>query len=122
MEAFIHIIHGTEADTNYTSRQGRLTCKFNDLIEVFGQPLKDGFDTYKCDAQWDLDLRRIGFPARSTVAAIYNYKNGQAYCRSDAPPVRDITDWSVGGHSHEAVQLIETLLKQNDIEHTIQFD
>ena len=60
-------------------------------------------DDYKTDAEWTVRIN-------VTVAAIYNWKNGPAYCGADGIPVEQITQWNIGGRSYAAVELVERLL------------
>ena len=92
----------TDIDINSTSLQGQITANYADLVTAFGTPLAG--DAYKTDAEWHLRSDT------GTIASVYNWKNGPAYCGSDGTPVAQITRWNIGGRSHEAVELVERLL------------
>jgi len=67
-------------------------------VDVFGEPMKDGFDNYKSDAQWLVKFDD------GTVATIYNWKNGINYCGSEhGIPTQSITNWNIGGHDTAVV-------------------
>jgi hypothetical protein len=84
-------------NTNLTHLQGAITCTFAQLVATFGNPMKDGFDDYKSDAEWEVQFED------GTVATIYNYKNGKNYCGDQGQEVWEITQWNIGGHVPDAV-------------------
>lgn len=85
-----------------THLQGRVTCGYDRLVELFGDPgIGDG---YKTDAEWIIRFDD------GTVATIYNWKNGRSYLGESAPPVTEIRSWNVGGHSCRAYLLVGSLL------------
>lgn len=88
-----------------TFGQGQITATYTQLVSTFGEPLKDGFDDYKSDAEWLVQYED------GTVATIYNWKNGINYCGSEeGTPTQDITDWHIGGKSEKAyLHTIHTL-------------
>ena len=88
-------------NTNGTCLQGQIAANYDDLVRAFGAPLAG--DDYKTDVEWAVQVN-------GTVATVYNWKNGPAYCGPDATPVEQITRWNVGGRSHAAVELVERLL------------
>ena len=92
----------TDTDIDGTCLQGQIIANYDDLVTAFGPPLAG--DDYKTDAEW---VARIN----DTVATIYNWKNGPAYCGADGIPVEQITEWNIGGRSHAAVRLVERLLE-----------
>ena len=91
----------TTIDTQGTYLQGYLTANYDDLVRAFGAPLAG--DDYKTDAEWAVQVN-------GTVATVYNWKNGPAYCGADGTPVEQITRWNIGGRSHAAVELVERRL------------
>ena len=96
-------------NTNMTHLQGCITATYAQLVSTFGEPLKEGFDDYKCDAEWVVQFED------GTVATIYNWKNGINYCGSeDGIPTEQITDWRIGGHSNLAVEVdyVQQALKE----------
>lgn len=87
---------------NGTYRQATISIPYRILVDVFGEPLCG--DGGKTDAEWIIEF------ADGTVATIYNYKNGIAYCGDSGIPTEQITDWSIGGHCSSVVNLIESAL------------
>lgn len=95
-------------DTNHTSYKGEIDISYCELCELFGPPLKEGFDDCKSDAEW-----RIKFE-NGTIATIYNWKNGRNYCGPlNGLDVEEITEWNVGGHSIDAIQLVRQVIRQD---------
>jgi len=92
----------TDTDIDGTCLQSYLTANYADLVTAFGPPM-DG-DDYKTDAEWVVRIN-------DTVATIYNWKNGPAYCGAEGIPTEQITRWNIGGRSHAAVELVERLLE-----------
>jgi hypothetical protein len=80
-----------------TSKQGTIEATCDQLVTAFGEPTE--YKTGKVDFEW-----RIRFPS-GTIATIYNYKTGPAYGVSMDP--KQITHWSVGGHSADAVKAVQ---------------
>lgn len=85
-----------------TCRQATLNIPYRILVDVFGEPLCG--DGGKTDAEWIIEF------ADGTIATIYNYKNGIAYCGDSGIPTEQITDWSIGGHCSSVVNLVESAL------------
>jgi hypothetical protein len=97
MKYITHNDAGSNINTNRTHLQGAIVCTFADLTNTFGNPLKDGFDDYKSDAEWQIQFED------GSVATIYNYKNGKNYCGADGLEVWEITQWNIGGHEMDCV-------------------
>lgn len=87
---------------NGTYRQATFNIPYRILVDVFGEPLCG--DGGKTDAEWIIEF------ADGTIATIYNYKNGIAYCGDSGIPTEQITDWSIGGHCSSVVNLIESAM------------
>jgi hypothetical protein len=93
--------------TNMTCLRGHITTSYANLVDVFGEPMKDGFDDYKSDAEWIVQFED------GLVATIYNYKNGINYCGSEqGTPTHMIKDWNIGGHDVAVVTYIKDALKE----------
>ena len=88
-----------------THGQGQVTYKYSTLVAMFGEPLKEGYDDYKSDAEWHI------FFDDCTRATIYNYKNGQNYCGEDGTPTEEIDCWNVGGVNGDAVKRIREVFE-----------
>jgi hypothetical protein len=92
---------------NGTSLVGTLNVNYDDLVELFGEPMA-GYD-YKTDAEWALELCFHG--GESHVVTIYNWKNGKNYLGKDGLDVDKITRWNVGGHSVKSHQLLSNAIR-----------
>ena len=93
------------AEANGTHLQGNVGATYQELVEVFGEPIRYDSDgtthmNNKTDAEW-----RISFED-GTVATIYNYKNGLNYLGAEGKRVSEISMWNVGGHNERAVTLV----------------
>jgi hypothetical protein len=103
----LYATHNTiDININGTHLQGYLDCDFQTLTEVFGQPLRRGYDDYKVDAQWDIKF------ADNSVASIYNWKNGYNYLGTAGKHVTQITQWNIGGFDKHAVDRINAAIKE----------
>lgn len=90
-----------------TCLRGHITTSYANLVDVFGEPMKDGFDDYKSDAEWVVQFED------GLVATIYNYKNGINYCGSEhGTPTHRIHDWNIGGYDTAVVTYIIDALKE----------
>jgi len=104
---------GRRINIGGTCRQGHITCTYDKLVQLFGEPC-DG-DAYKVDAEWN-----IRFPSPEwevsdqaddgIVCTIYNWKNGKNYCGETGEDVVNITEWNVGGHSKQALWMLMEVL------------
>ena len=83
-------------------KQGDLTATYSDIVNVLGEPHQS--DGYKSDAGWDV-LCDDG-----TFATIYNWKNGKNYNGEFGQDVENITEWSIGGTSLDAVSVIYKII------------
>ena len=88
-------------DVNGTCLQGYINCTYDDITEVFGYPLEEGFDDYKSDAEWLIVFED------GTRATIYNYKNGKNYLGADGLHLCDMEQWNVGGYNGKALELVQ---------------
>lgn len=90
----------THININRTHGVGNITCTYQQLVHTFGEPMTEGFDDYKSDAEWQIKFDH------GAVATVYNYKTGRNYLGPDAPAREDLTRWSVGGFDAEATRLV----------------
>jgi hypothetical protein len=103
----LHATHNTiDIDISGTHLQGYIDCDFETLTQVFGQPLRRGYDDYKTDAQWDIRF------ADNTVASIYNWKNGYNYLGTAGKPVHQIKQWNIGGFDKHAIDRVTSAIKE----------
>lgn len=86
-----------------SSLLGVIEATYERLVEMFGEPFKG--DGEKTDAEWQILLDN-GHPV-----AIYNYKDGFAYNGASGKLIKDITDWHVGGHYEDDLQVVEELVE-----------
>lgn len=93
-------------NSNMTSLQGRITATYAQLVSTFGEPLKEGFDDYKSDAEWLVQFED------GIVATIYNWKDGKNYCGHEGTSTEFITDWHVGGTSSLSLSDVKQALKE----------
>lgn len=94
--------------SNGTHLQGCISATYAQLVSKFGEPLKEGFDDYKSDAEWLVQF------SDGTVATIYNWKNGINYCGSEhGIPTQYIRDWHVGGHCELACDYVKLVLRED---------
>jgi hypothetical protein len=92
-------------EANGTHLQGNVGATYQELVEVFGEPIRHESDgtthmSNKVDAEW-----RISFED-GTVATIYNYKNGLNYLGAEGKRVSEISMWNVCGYDERAVTLV----------------
>ena len=83
-------------DVNGTYLQGHITCSYNTLCEVFGDPT--GGDGYKTRAEWE------GKTSDGTVFTIYDWKESQ--------PIDDVTQWHIGGRDDDAVRVVSEIVNE----------
>jgi hypothetical protein len=83
-------------DINGTYLQGHITCSYNTLCEVFGDPT--GGDGYKTRAEWE------GKTSDGTVFTIYDWKESQ--------PIDDVTQWHIGGRDDDAVRVVSEIVNE----------
>lgn len=87
-----------------TCLQGRITTTYQKLVHRFGEPTCEG-DAYKVQAEWCLRFED------GTVATIYDWKEGDAYCGpGQGRPAQAVTDWHIGGHNDNAVRRVREFL------------
>lgn len=92
---------------NGTHGLGHIHATYAQLVGTFGEPLKEGFDDYKSDAEWIVQFED------GLVATIYNWKNGFNYCGSeDGTPTAQIKDWNIGGNDAVVIAYIKDALKE----------
>lgn len=95
-------------DANGTHLQGHITCSYDVLHEVFGEPMEG--DGYKTQAEW------VG-KSGNTVFTIYDWKEDQgAY---------DVTNWHIGGYDQKSVEVVHNIVKEllgDTAEYAVRFD
>lgn len=93
-----------QIDVNRTSLKAYLHCDYEQIVELFGEPLCWTED--KVDWEWLIDL------GNGHVATIYNWKNGPGY-GVDAKPW-DITRWHIGARSGAAAFAVQAIVEGSD--------
>lgn len=104
----IESIEGPDSRSNGTSLRGYINGTYDELVEVFGEPIA-ATDDYKSDAEWLLILND------DVVVTIYNYKSGKNYLGANGLNVEDIDRWHVGGKSSEGLLLLDEYFEDNSI-------
>jgi len=107
---------GNRINISGTCLQGYIACKYQKLVQLFGEPTKG--DEYKIDAEWIIRFPcppdEVSDQADSgIVCTIYNWKNGKNYCGETGEEVANIVEWHVGAHSKKAVWLLMDVLAAN---------
>ncbi len=95
-------------NVNGTSLQGYITCSYDTLVEVFGEPMEG--DGYKTQAEW---TGKSG----DTVFTIYDWKEDQ--------DIYDVTDWHIGGHGLSAVEVVHNIVNDRlggKAKYAVRFD
>lgn len=92
------MLSGDWVNTNMTCFQGKITCSYMDLLEIFGlptfdEPSADGKTDVEWHVKWDDD----------TVATIYNWKDydGGITAKSSVEYT-----WHIGGFNINAVEKV----------------
>ena len=96
-------------NVNGTSLQGYITCSYDTLVEVFGEPNGSG-DGYKVQAEW---MGKSG----DTVFTIYDWKENQ--------DIYDVTEWHIGGMSKDSVEVVHWIVYQklgDTAKYAVRFD
>lgn len=97
----------TRADTHKmvgSSKQGKMYITFDEIVDMFGPPHylyenEEGEVPHKVRCEWDIE---VDTPTGPVVFSIYDW------CEYETP-VKDVTRWSIGGHSVKAVQVFMEL-------------
>ncbi len=83
---------------------GEIEADYKTLKKIFGQPTEG--DKFKMDAHWEIQFDN------GMVATIYNWKDGISYNgRTNGVPKTKITEWHVGGHDDEVLELVKKALE-----------
>jgi len=92
----------TNVNASGTWLQGTLVADYAKLVRAFGAPERGDYD--KSDANWCLRFDD------GTLATIYNWKDGRAYCGENGTPTDQITEWHIGGDKERAVDYVNAIL------------
>lgn len=84
---------------NGTGLVGYIRGRYQDLVELFGEP-GPPLDDWKVDATWVFEDEQ-GRPV-----TIYNWKDGKNYMGEHGHPVEEITVWHVGGNGQYALEAV----------------
>lgn len=85
-------INSNDASVNGTSLKGYVGTTYDNLVKLLGEPLQGSSDG-KTTCEWILEFED------GTVATIYDWK------QKETP--KDHFYWSVGGHSHRALEQVK---------------
>ena len=96
-----YITHNEKEDIDLggTSVIDCIDISYDELIKVFGEPMKCSSDG-KTDAEWEIEFED------GTVSAIYNYKDGENYLGKRGKKTKDIRDWHIGGHNQKSYDYV----------------
>ena len=88
-----------EGASNGASLVGKVKATYAELRSLFGKPMTR--DDGKVDAQWVVEF------SDGTIASVYNWKDGVAYLGEAGLPIKNITEWHVGGLSSAAHAMVQ---------------
>ena len=88
-----------EGASNGASLVGKVKATYAELRSLFGKPMT--WDDGKVDAQWVVEF------SDGTIASVYNWKDGVAYLGETGLPIKNITEWHVGGFSSAAHAMVQ---------------
>ena len=88
-----------EGASNGASLVGKVKATYAELRSLFGKPMT--WDDGKVDAQWVVEF------SDGTIASVYNWKDGVAYLGEAGLPIKNITEWHVGGLSSAAHAMVQ---------------
>jgi hypothetical protein len=91
--------------TGGSSLRGCIEVTYAQIVKAFGEPMREGFDDYKSDAEWAIVFED------GTTATIYNWKDGVNYCGEQGTPTEQITDWHIGGFNEKALERVSEVLE-----------
>ena len=97
-----------DAGTSLKGYTDAISCY--DLIELFGKPTVDSAIDEKVNVSWSINGKRYYIDEYGeedwdyVKATIYNWKTGGA--------PQDKYEWHIGGTSWDAVEFIETIIKE----------
>jgi len=86
-------------DVNGTSLMGYVTCKYEKLVKVFGEPITDSTGD-KVTCEWEGKLDGIPF-------TIYDWKTNVPY--------KENLNWNIGGYNQKAVNAVKGYLAENNL-------
>jgi hypothetical protein len=90
-------------DTKKCEYRGVFNTTYDQLVKVFGEPLKG--DLYRSDVEWHIQLTID--EANTYPVKIYNYKNGKSFLGEDGMKVEDIDVWSVASGGVDALPILK---------------
>ena len=95
------VVHASRYAASMSCLQGYISTTYAELSEAFGPPTVTGSYDGKVSAEWIL---KIG----NKVVTIYDYKEKETpYC---------YYNWHVGGHSREALTLLEKIVEYKNMD------
>ena len=99
------VVHASRYAASMSCLQGYISTTYAELSDAFGPPtVTDSYDG-KVSAEWIL---KIG----NKVVTIYDYKE------KETP--KDYYNWHVGGHSREALTLLEKIVEYKNMDATVK--
>lgn len=82
---------------------GKLVVSYEDLEAVFGDPHPAANGA---DVVWTVTFKD------GLIAAVYNWHNGLNHLGPHAPPIHQITNWTIAGTARDCVHRIRNLLQR----------
>ena len=86
-------------DASGTSLIGYLNLTYNEIVSIFGKPIKlNGYN--KVEWEWVFKLN-------DSILTIYNWKDGPGYTKDKKIKPKDISDWHVGGKYNYDLKILK---------------
>ena len=88
----IRYINDMRTDSTGTSGKGGFVCKYEMLVKVLGEPIKESSLDFKTQAEWNIEYKD------GTITTIYDWKQGKGYLGDEGIEPEDVVEWNVGGN------------------------
>ncbi len=97
--------HNTDPSINAggTCLQGYLKCPRSVLVEIFGEPIVNGYEDKVC-CEWVIEVTSENIV--SDIITIYDWKNYSQSAMND-----NYSDWNVGGNSKIVISIIMEIVE-----------
>ncbi|MBF0392690.1 MAG: hypothetical protein HQL38_08400 [Alphaproteobacteria bacterium] len=98
-----HVTRKTVIDPASIRPYDKLVVSYEDLEAVFGDPRPAANGA---DVVWVVTFDD------GLIAAVYNWRNGLNHLGPNAPPIHQLTNWTIAGTSRDCVHRIRNLLQR----------
>lgn len=98
------VSYATRDEGIVTSLIGYLLLKYDEIVEIFGEPNYGVSGDYKVDWEWILKINNC-------IITIYNYKDGPSYTRNKSIGPNDIENWHVGGAHRKSLEVLDRKIR-----------